>query len=147
MSIEDNKALVRRFMQLFSDARLDEAFELLHDDMTWRMWGSGPAAGTYSKAGMKDLLLQSWKWFKGPVRWMPTELTAEEDRVAVRAVSDCITHRGYHHTNEYHNLFRVRDGKIVEVLEMFPEGPVQVLFEHLKAEQAAAVRSTTIEPR
>lgn len=147
MGIAENKEIVRRFMALFSDARLDEAFELLDEQATWTLWGSGPAAGTYSKAAMKDLLLQSWQWFSGKVRWDPTEMTAEEDRVAVMAVSNATTHGGYHHTNNYHNLFRIRNGKIVEVLEIFPEGKVQVLFEHLQAEQAAPVRPTTINQR
>ncbi|MET0986363.1 MAG: nuclear transport factor 2 family protein [Steroidobacteraceae bacterium] len=147
MGIEQNKEIVRRFMQLFSEARLDEAFELLDDNMTWTLWGSGPAAGAYTKAAMKDLLLQSWQWFNGLVLWTPTEMTAEEDRVAVMAVSNATTHGGYHHTNKYHNLFRVRNGKIVEVLEIFPEGPVAVLFEHLQAEQAAPVRPTIKDQR
>lgn len=130
---EDNKAVVTRFMELFCAQRLDEAFELLADDAVWTLWGSGPAAKDYSKAEMKTLLAQSWEWFDGPVIWEPTQLIAEDDRVAVIARSGGTTRGGYVHANHYHNLFRMQGGLIVHVREMFPEPPVRRLFDHLTA--------------
>lgn len=134
MGIEQNKEIVERFMRLFSEAKLEEAFALLADDVVWSLWGDGPGAGSYDKAGMKQLLIESWKWFDGPVQWIPTAFTAEGDRVAVEARSRALTHGGYLHQGTYHNLFRVSDGRIVEVREMFLEGPVQKLFAALQAE-------------
>jgi len=141
MGIEENKAVVRRFMQLFSESRLDEAFELLDNQVRWSLWGSGPGSGSYTKASMKDLLLQSWAWFDGPVMWIPIAFTAEGDRVAVEAKSSAVTRGGHHNQGEYHNLFRVSNGRIVEVREKFVEGHVQVLFKVLEAEAAAPIRS------
>ena len=144
MSIEANKALVTKFMTLFSDGRIDEAFDLLDDDMRWSMWGRGEAAGDYDKPGMKALLEQSRTWFRGPPTWMPTELTAEGERIAVEAESSAVTLGGYPHRNRYNNLFRVRDGRIVEIREMFQEGPVQKLFEVLRAEAGAATETKPV---
>jgi ketosteroid isomerase-like protein len=141
MSIEENKTIVRLFMQRFSEARLEEAFALLSDDVSWTLWGNGPGAGTYTKAGMKDLLIQSWQWFDGVVKWTPTEFTAEDDRVAVEATSSALTRGGYCHRGQYHNLFRLKNGKIIEVKEMFLESPVQALFKALQAESAAPIRT------
>ena len=135
-----NKAVIHRFMTLFSDGRLDEAFVSLSDDMCWSMWGSGPGAGDYTKAAMRDLLEQSWAWFDGAVTWLPTRMTAEEDRVMVEARSSAHTKGGFHHQNIYHNLFRVRDGLIVEIKEMFQEQRVALLFEQITREAGAAVQ-------
>ena len=140
MSIETNKEIVERFMHLFSEAQIEAAFKLLADDMVWSLWGEGPGAGNYTKAGMKELLIQSWQWFNGPVLWVPTAFTAEGDRVAVEEVSSAHTHGGYHHQGSYHNLFRLKDGKIVELREMFLEGPVQALFKILQAEAASPIK-------
>ena len=142
MSIETNKEIVERFMRLFSEAQLEAAFELLADDMVWSLWGDGPGAGNYTKAGMKELLIQSWKWFNGPVLWIPTAFTAEGERVAVEAVSSAHTHGGYHHQGSYHNLFCVRGERITEIREMFLEGPVQALFKILQAEAASPIKSS-----
>lgn len=130
---ERNKAVADRFLTLFSTQRLDEAFDLLCDDMTWTMWGSGTGTTDYTKAGMKQLLIDSWQWFEGPVSWLPEEMIAEEDRVAVVANSQATTKDGYRHGNHYHNMFRFRDGKIACIREMFPEPPVRRLFAHLTA--------------
>lgn len=136
MGIEENKQLVDRFMRLFSEQRIDEAFALIDDDAVWSMWGSGPAARDYSKAEMKALLLQSQQWFDGIITWLPTHLVAEEDRVAVESRSNGHTHGGYRHQNSYHNLFRVKDGRITEIREMFQEGRVRMLFKQLQTEAA-----------
>lgn len=136
MGIEDNKRIVDRFMHLFSEQRMDEAFELIDEDAVWSMWGSGPAARDYGKAEMKALLLQSHQWFDGLITWLPTHLVAEEDRVAVEARSDGLTHGGYRHRNVYHNLFRLKDGRIVEIREMFQESRVRMLFDQLQKEAA-----------
>jgi uncharacterized protein len=138
MGIEANKQLVVKFMELFSEAKLNEAFELLADDVVWSLWGSGPAAGSYDKSAMRAMLDQSFGFFVGPLQWTPTSFTAEGDRVAVEAVSYGKTRGGFEYRNKYHPLFRVRDGKLVEIKEMFEETPVQALFAALQAEAAQA---------
>jgi ketosteroid isomerase-like protein len=44
-------------------------------------------------------------------------MTAEDDRVAVEAVSEGLHATGQTYSNEYHFLFRFRDGKVVEFKE------------------------------
>jgi uncharacterized protein len=127
-----NKQTVTRFMAQFCAQKLDEPFTLIAPDAMWTLWGNSPAARDYSPAQMKELLAQSWTWFDGPVVWEPTLLVAEDDRVAVIARSKGTTLSGYVHQNHYHNLFRLSQGRIVHVREMFPEPPVQRLFEHLQ---------------
>jgi uncharacterized protein len=137
MSTETNKALVVRFMTLFSESRLDAAFELLAADVRWTLWGSGAGSGEYTKGSMLALMRESLKWFDGPITWTPTGLMAEDDRVAVEAISSGRTRGGYLHRGTYHNLFVIREGKIREVREMFLETPVRLLFEALERESTA----------
>ena len=47
-SLEDNKALVRRFWEAFSESRFDDALDLLSDDATWMVAGTTSISGTQS---------------------------------------------------------------------------------------------------
>lgn len=134
LSIETNKATVKRFMGLLSKTRLDEAFELLSDDVTWSLWGNGPAAGIHDKEAMRAVLNRSFGYFAGPLQWTPIGLTAEEERVAVEAATYGCTRGGFEYRNKYHTLFRIKDGKIFEIKEMFEESPVQALMTALEVE-------------
>lgn len=138
MTAATNSERASLFLTLFSTQKIDEAFEMLHDDMVWTIWGSGPAARDYSKSEMKALLLESWKWFSEPVTWLPELILAEDDRVAVIANSRAVTHSGYEHRNHYHNLFRFRGDRISVIREMFPEPPVHRLYASLQSRQPAA---------
>lgn len=135
MSIENNKRIVEKFMDYFSKAKLDEAFKYLSDDAVWSLWGDNPYSGKFTKPEMKKMLLDSWQWFSQPVEWTPVAFTAEGNRVAVEAVSYCVTHGGYVHRGVYHNLFVIKDDKIIEIKEMFLESPVQKLMKQLESEQ------------
>jgi ketosteroid isomerase-like protein len=46
-----------------------------------------------------------------------TGMTAEDDRVAVESVSDCVNTKGFVYKNFYHTLFVIRDGQIAVMKE------------------------------
>jgi ketosteroid isomerase-like protein len=57
------------------------------------------------------------KTFVDGLRFTPTTLTAEDDRVAVLADSDGELVSGARYDNKYHFLFQLRDGLITNVWE------------------------------
>ena len=58
MSIEENKALVTKFWQAFSNGKLDEVLNLLAHDATWWVAGTTVLSKTYSKSEFATLIGQ-----------------------------------------------------------------------------------------
>ena len=133
-----NKEIVATFMNLFSTGKLDEAFELVDDDVSWRICGSSPIAGLHTKTEVKEMLEQTFPLFNGPFEWKPIAFTAEGERVAVEARSSAVTRGGHVFQNYYHLLFIVRNEKLVAAMEMFEEAPQLALLAALQAENTAS---------
>jgi len=117
MSVEDNKQVVRRFWDEFSNRRLQNAFELLADDATWWIAGDLSISGTYTKQQFVELSSGILTEFPGGVRVTPTVLTAEDDRVAMEAVSHGERVNGRVYQNKYHFQHVLRGGKLIAVRE------------------------------
>lgn len=115
--IEDNKALVRRFMEAFSQGDFKTALALLDDEATWWVAGTMPISGTYTKEAFNALLSGVGESIDGAIALTPKAFTAEGDRVAVETESLAHTHNGRTYNNLYHFLFEIRGGKILRVKE------------------------------
>jgi steroid delta-isomerase-like uncharacterized protein len=123
MTLEDNKALVRRFIdEVFVDGRFDSVDELLSDDFvphTWRFSGDG-------KADLKAAIERVSKGLSDPV-FTIEDMIAEDDRVAVRLTAGARqtgpfmsmppSDRSYS-IGEIH-IFRIRKGKVTEHWHQF----------------------------
>lgn len=108
MSIEENKALARRYMQAVVDGDIDTVEALQHPDATWWILGFG----TLSRKDFTDSVRGLINAEKRNITI--TSLTAEEDRVAVQAEGEITFPGGKVYRNSYHNLLVIRDGLIVE---------------------------------
>lgn len=117
MSLEDNKQVVRRFWDAFSNKRLQEAFDLLADDATWWIGGELSISGNYTKARFVELANGILTEFPDGVRVTPTVMTAEDDRVAMEATSYGERINGRVYQNHYHFQHVLRDGKLLAVRE------------------------------
>lgn len=117
MSLASNKALVSRFISLFSESRVDEAFALLSDDFYWYTWGSLPFSGRNDKATVRAAADGLRDAFAIKPAWVVDRMIAEGDEVAVQCHSDGQTRGGFHYRNNYHLAVTVRDELIVEILE------------------------------
>lgn len=137
MGVEQNKKIAADFMRHFSEGNLEAGFKLVADDVRWRICGSSPVAGSHTKAFVREMLEQAFPLFDGPFEWTPTAFTAEGDRVAVEARSHAVTKGGHVFANYYHLLFIIRNGKIVEAIELFEEAPQLAMFAALAAENEA----------
>jgi steroid delta-isomerase-like uncharacterized protein len=118
MTIEDNKALVRRFIdEVFLHGRADAVDELLADDFVPHTWGKTGAG--------KEELIEAIKRVQAGLsdaRMTIEDMIGEGDRVAVRLTSHAVQTgpfmglppSGKPYTIGEIHIFRIRDGKVAE---------------------------------
>lgn len=112
--LEANKALVRRYFETIASDGFGKALELVAEDAGW--WYPRADAGL----GKKDMIAAMDSAGDVTVGNMGSEIvsmTAEDDRVAAEINGSSLRKSGARYDNVYHFLFRVRDGKIVEIRE------------------------------
>ena len=118
MTLESNKALVRRFVEeIFENGRREAVDELLSDDFvshTWHSTGDG-------KADLKAAMERLSTVLANP-HFAIEEMIAEDDRVAVRLTAGAtqvgafmgLAPSGKSYTIGEIHIFRIRDGKVAE---------------------------------
>jgi uncharacterized protein len=109
-----DKALVRRFLDAWSDGDLDAAFALTHPDGTvWVLsFGQDIRMGDWTeRIRTKAASLQQG------TRYDIKQMTAEAGRVSVLADGRSVLADGTEYANRYHYLFEVADGRIVRCME------------------------------
>lgn len=118
-SIDENKAAVKRFLEVFSEGDPDKTLAALSDDVQW--WVSGGLqgmSGTYDKEGFGKLIGGVADVYVNPLRITPLSMVAEGDSVAVEADSYAELKDGRVYQPRCHFLFRVdADGRVTEVHE------------------------------
>lgn len=120
MSRHDNKAVVTEFLGRFSANDLQGVLDMMSVDSTWWIGGKTeifPLAGRRTKQEMKQVFHDIIGSMPNGVEMRVRSLIAEEDRVAAEVESYGPTANGKIYNNEYHFLFRLRDGEILEVKE------------------------------
>jgi len=132
MSVDANKQIVLAFDDAMARGDGEGALSCLADDATWWLPADEPGGMTKTKAEMAAVFAV----FGGVYRQLPRmdriSLTAEDDRVALeKTARDGITSGGVRYGNEYFMLFRLREGKIVEVREYYDPRKVEPLIAEL----------------
>lgn len=116
MTIEENKALIRRFIsEVFERGHLEAVDELVADDFIGHTWGNA------SKNGLRLAMERVAKGLADAV-FSIDDLIGEDDRVAVRLTASGrqvgefmgMPASGRTYTIGEIHVFRIRDGKIVE---------------------------------
>jgi ketosteroid isomerase-like protein len=120
MSIEENKNLVRQFMDCFNHGDLAGALNLMGEDATW--WIAGrpeqlPAAGLYDKEKIGRLLVNMGSQLADGLKMTIKNILAEGDRVALEAESYGALQNGRIYNQQYHFLMTIQDGKIAAIKE------------------------------
>ncbi|MGD9795785.1 MAG: nuclear transport factor 2 family protein [Acidimicrobiia bacterium] len=114
-SIEQNKELVRLFMDLLSSGEVDEAFTYLADDAEWFSLSSRTFN---SKAVIRSRLQHVYdNMLRGPIVQTIIAITAEDDRVAVQSEGRAETVTGVRYDNLYHFLFQISGDRIGRLWE------------------------------
>ncbi len=128
-NLEANKKTCLKFFELATSGQFDAARALLHDDVTWWILGDLPTSGTHAgPEAVINLFGMLGQFLAPPIKLNFTELTAEEDRVAVEMNGDCKFVDGTPYRTFYHLLFRIKDGKIFSGREYFDTKYVSEVF-------------------
>lgn len=117
MTIAEHRAVVEQFYALMNERRFDEMWALFSDDAVWS-GGGNPPARVSPIARMQEIIVDPMPIFvSGGIDFTLHSMTAEDDRVAAEVSSHAELATGKVYANQYHMLFRFRDGAIVEVKE------------------------------
>jgi uncharacterized protein len=120
--IEANKAIVRRFLQAIASGDVEIIEALQAPDCSWWVIGRGEISRETYTSEVKGMLLSAGRRKVEIIR-----MVAEEDAVATEIRSEF--HFGDRvYTNEYHDLFVLRDGRIVHGREYFDTSKVTAFF-------------------
>jgi ketosteroid isomerase-like protein len=109
---ENNRTLVLRLMRAMDKCDADTIREIIAPDATWWVLGVGKLDRETVIAQLEALL--------GNARVAETEIlgtTAEGERVAVESKGNFEFADGRVYRNDYHHLYKVRDGRVIGVRE------------------------------
>lgn len=120
MSLESNKQAVRDYLAHFRNADVAGLTNAMSEEATWWILGKPhlfSGAGTKTKADMERIWGGLFGHMKDGLEMTVIGMVAEGDKVAaeIRSQADLIDGRVYE--NQYHMLFTLRQGRIVEVKE------------------------------
>jgi membrane protein len=114
---DSNKQIVMSFFNAISAGRIEAAFAMVADDVTWWVPGELPVSGTKTKDQYRTVLATNQAEFPTTITFHVQGLTAEDDRVAAEVVATGDHTNGKRYNNHCHALFTIRNGQIVAVNE------------------------------
>ena len=117
MTAEENRATVARFYELMNARRFDEMWALFAPDAVWSNGATPPSRSTPIDQ-MREVIVDPMPIFvTGGIDFTLHATTAEDERVAAEVSCHAELTTGAVYANQYHMLFRFREGRIVEVKE------------------------------
>ena len=120
MNTENNKQTVRDYLAQFRKADVAKLTDAMSEDATWWILGQPrlfPGAGTKSKADMERIWSNLFGHMKDGLEMTVVGMVAEGNKVAAEVRSHADLTDGRVYENQYHMLFTLRQGKIVDVKE------------------------------
>lgn len=120
MTIHENKQAVRAFCAHFKHADIGALLDAMTDDATWWILGKPQlfsGAGTKSRADMERIWGNLFRHMEDGLDMSVIGMVAEGDKVAAEIRSHAELKDGRVYENQYHMLFTLRQGKIIEVKE------------------------------
>lgn len=118
MSTADiNRAVVRRMLEAVGTGDVPAIADCYADDGYCQTMGHTLISGIFPKEQVVMAAQRIMDAFPKGVAFEILNMTAEEDRLAVEAVSHGDHVSGRHYSNHYHFFFQLRDGKVVVMKE------------------------------
>ncbi len=119
MGAAENKTLIRGMYQGLADGKPEAFLDALDEGVRWTIIGSTPLSRTFDgKRDLVDGLLAPFmEAIDGHAVIEPQNFIADGDFVAMQSEGRARTRRGVDYNNTYCHVFRIRDGKVVEVTE------------------------------
>jgi ketosteroid isomerase-like protein len=110
--IEKSKAAVLAFFEAMNQGDAAAIADSYTDDgYVWTM-GNTLISGKNNKQQIREFAGQIYQAFPNGISFEVLHMTAEENRVAVEAISTGDHISGVVYSNKYHFLFHLRDGKV-----------------------------------
>lgn len=117
MSAAANKAIISNFLEVIGQGDVAAIRAAYAEDGYCQTMGNTLISGKFGREQVAAAAGRIFDAFPNGVRFDVVNMTAEDDRVAVEAVSHGDHVSGAHYSNHYHFFFRLRDGKITELRE------------------------------
>jgi ketosteroid isomerase-like protein len=114
-----NKALLNWVFADLAAGNGRPFLDMLAEEVVWHVEGSTAWSRSYrGKAAVKaDLLKPLFEVLAGPNPMSVSRMIAEDDCVAVQARGNAMTRAGAPYCNSYCMIFRLTDGRVVEITE------------------------------
>ena len=115
----DNKQIVQQWFDCIARNDAAGAFALFAEDVVYHLKGTTPVSGSYRglKSIVEDFFTPWRRQIDGDLVVTVDELIGEGERVVALGRGKAKTVHGLPYDNDYAFVFRVRDGRITEVLE------------------------------
>lgn len=130
LGITENKQVVQAFYDAADRGDMESCIGQLADDVRWTNIGSTKYSGTFVGKGdlVTKLLGPLFGKLKTGIASTLGIMIAEADFVVVQSRGMAETKDGQPYNNTYCHVFRVRDGKIIDVVEYFDTELTSAVF-------------------
>lgn len=112
-----NKQVAAQLLEAMNNGDTETIFRLFAEGGYSKTMGSIPISGIYPREKIVDLAESMHDAFPDGFRILVRNMIAENDKVAVEAVSEGTHISGAEYRNEYHFLFTLAEGRITSVME------------------------------
>lgn len=129
-----SKKLIEAFYQAFNRKDREAYCELLHPDFEAEISGSGEVSGQMDRERFSEMVFERvGQVFPGGLQVSVLQLIAEGDSVASRVCVSGSTRLEKPYRNPACHVFRLRDGRIAEMIEYFDTALSKMAFEQAQA--------------
>ena len=126
----DGKRVIDSFYVAFNRGDRDAYCALLHPEFQAEISGHGEVSGHMDRDAFSRMVFERvGQIFPGGLQVAIQEQIAEGDRVASRVVVSGRTKLGRDYRNPACHVFRVRDGRVAEIIEYFDTALSRAAFE------------------
>ena len=125
--MSQGRAIVQQWFDLIANGEAERAFALFSDDVVYDLKGTTPVSGRYRglKSIVEDFFTPWRKQIDGDIVITVDELIGDGERVVALGRGKAKTIHGTPYDNDYAFVFRLRDGKITEVIEYLDTAMVE----------------------
>lgn len=111
------REVVAAFFDKLCSGDFPGGFDTLSNDATWTIIGDTPLSKSFTKATLLSDMIPMLSTFKEPAQMAVSYIIAEGDRAAVIASVKGVGPYGAYVQNPYCFVTRVKDDKVVEIVE------------------------------
>lgn len=129
--MDGNRQVIERIFEGLGRGDASAFRDSLAEDVVWRVPGEGVWAGVYEgrEAVMRDLLRPVFAQFADTYVNMAENIIIEGDRAVIECRGSVTTKKGEPYNNSYCWVCRLRDGKLVEIVEYMDTALAEAVLE------------------